>query len=259
MLTVQRVRGRRLSSDIIARRARSLGHTFHPAPPVPAYNATVAVPVRRMRTSLISVLSCKHPNPAPGTNFACKQGDPLCFIWHLRHAASTPWAAALGLPSASHLVAANLPNAIVFLHLVCARAQAQVRVVLDADGPALFDLTSPFSMASKHARPFSFVLLQSRGHDTALTRSLVFLSIMVCTPKELRPSHSTVQGPGDDIMKHTSSMEARWKSLYPALSSCRHDTFPIETSIRTHQCRIENFAFCENAYKGREVLHFAPH
>ncbi|KAI9001191.1 hypothetical protein BD414DRAFT_25683 [Trametes punicea] len=104
----------------------------------------------------------------------------------------------------------------------------------NVDGPPLFVVTSPCAAACKRSTVPPAVLTRS----IAVSKTLKIRRSQdpscppdrVCMPKgtPVLTLHCAALRQRHDIMKHTPSMEARWKSLYPALSSCRHDTFPIE-------------------------------
>ncbi|KAI0334770.1 hypothetical protein GY45DRAFT_1044971 [Cubamyces sp. BRFM 1775] len=165
-----------------------------------------------MRTTPISVLSCQHPIPAPGTNFDCKQGYPLCLVWQASwtrcvHAVGR----SAGLPS-NHLVAADLPYPARLLHLVCGRAETK-----DADGPPLSVTASVCGcdasacMAAKHkprrSRCSFYCSLEDkirRSPDPSCSTSIM----SACTQRKSGPQTplAATLRRRHDIMKHTSSM-----------------------------------------------------
>lgn len=189
-----------------------------------------------MRTTPISVLSCQDPIPAPGTNFDCKQGYPLCLVWQASwtrcdHAVGR----SAGLPS-NHLVAADLPypdrpsapraragrdpvrfrscrpmdesSILTFLHNGTYR---------DADGPPLSVTASVCGcdasacMAAKHkprrSRCSFYCSLEDkirRSPDPSCSTSIM----SACTQRKSGPQTplAATLRRRHDIMKHTSSM-----------------------------------------------------
>ena len=83
---LRRVRGSRLSSDIIVRRLWTIP-TFSPNLPSCAEHfrfsgKTLPVWMRGCEHHS-TVLSCSHPNPAPGMNVDWERVGPLSLVWHV--------------------------------------------------------------------------------------------------------------------------------------------------------------------------------